>query len=99
METNGQELSIVLATLREDLARAQKQGKGHELHFAIEEIEVELNVVVTKEGAGKAGAKFWVINANLEGKLGNVATQKIKLKMKLVDKTGGSPEIADDEER
>jgi len=99
METKGQELSIVLATLREDLARAQTEGKGHDLHFAIEEIEIELNVVVTKEGTGKAGAKFWVISSNLEGKLANVATQKIKLKMKLVDKTGSSPEIADNEER
>jgi len=99
MEPNGQELSIVLATLREDLARAQKQGKGQDLHFAIDEIEVELNVVVTKEGTGKAEAKFWVISANLEGKLANVATQKIKLKMKLVGKLGETVEISGDERR
>jgi hypothetical protein len=65
----------------------------------MEEIEVELNVVVTKEGTGKAGAGFWVVTSNLEGNLSNVATQKIKLKMKLADRTGRSPEIAADEER
>jgi len=83
MVDDGPELSKVLATLREQLALARKQGEGHDLRFEMDEIEVELNVALTTEGTGNLEVKFWVVTAAMGGKLSQVATQKIKLKMKL----------------
>lgn len=82
---DGLELSDVLAHLRANLARAQQEGAGQDLRFSLDDVEVEFQVAITKEGEGKAGVKFWVVNAELGGKLANATTQKIKLKMKVSD--------------
>jgi len=82
---DGPELSDVLAQLRENLVRAQQEGEGKDLRFLLDDIEVEFQVAITQEGSGKAGVKFWVVNAEAGGKLANVTTQKIKLKMKISD--------------
>ena len=93
MSDHGQDLRKVLSTLREQLSLAREDGTKSDLKFEISELEVELNVVVTAEGGGKAGVKFWVLTAELNGKYSQVATHKIKLKMKLKDKHGGSTDI------
>ena len=80
---DGLELSDVLDQLRANLARAQKKGAGQDLRFSLDDVEVEFQVAVTKEGTGKAGVKFWVINAEACGKFADVTTQKIKLKKAL----------------
>ena len=95
MAADDRELSKALATLREQLALAQTEGDGHDLRFLIDEIEVELNLALTTEGKGEIGAKFlWVVTASMDAKLSQVATQKIKLKMKLVDKDGNSTMVS-----
>jgi len=80
------ELSEVIANLRQDLERAKRQGAGKDLQFSLDDVELEFPVVVTKEGDGKLGVKFWVINAEAGGKYANAVTQKIKLKLKVTDK-------------
>ncbi len=80
----------VINALREDLKTAQKKSDP-KYPLIIEEIEVELQVVVTKgvEGKGKGKAKLEVLlglgglDAELEGKASwaKAATQKIKLKL------------------
>ena len=96
---DGLELADVLAQLRVNLAQAQQDGVGQDLRFALDDVEVELQLAVTKEEEGKAGVKFWVINAEAGGKLSDVTTQKIKLKMKVVDKDGRPVAIADKRRR
>jgi hypothetical protein len=95
---DGLELADVLAQLRANLAQAQQEGAGHDLRFALDDVEVELHVAVTKEGTGKAGVKFWVINAEAGGKISDVTTQKITLKMKVLDK-GEPAQVADRDRR
>ena len=92
---DGLNLADVLAQLRANLAQVQQEGVGQDLRFALDDVEVELQVAVTKEGTGKAGVRFWVINAEAGGNLSDVTTQKIKLKMKVVDKDGRPLAIAD----
>jgi hypothetical protein len=96
---DGLGLADVLAQLRSNLAQALQEGAEEDLRFALDDVEVELQVAVTKEGTGKAGVKFWVINAEAAGKLADVTTQKIKLKMKVVDKDGRPVAIADKRRR
>ena len=82
---DGPELSDVIAQLRASLSNAQKDGEGHNLRFNVEDVEIELQVAVTKEKSGGGGIKFWVLDAKAEGKLSDAITQKIKLHMTVVD--------------
>ena len=42
-------------------------------------ITLEFTVITRREGAGKAGVKFWVVDAGVSGKLGNESTQKVTI--------------------
>jgi hypothetical protein len=84
------ELSEVLAELRHQLIQAQLAGEGSDLRFLIDDIEVDLQVVVTAEGRAKAGFKVLTFGAEAEAKGSGATTQKLHLKLKIVDKDGKS---------
>jgi hypothetical protein len=84
------ELSDVIAQLRVNLASAQKDGEGQNLRFEIDEVEVELQLAIEKAKSGGGGVKFWVLDAKAEGKHTDTVTQKIKLRMKVVDTAASS---------
>ena len=85
------ELSEVLQTIRENLAVAKKD-MDENLQLEINEIEVELQTVVSKDAGGKITLGiFDIAKAEINGKFAKVATQKIKLKISpksLNSKTG-----------
>jgi hypothetical protein len=81
----GQNLVEVLAALRSQLSEARHQGEGQDLRFSLEDIEVELSFQISKDATAKGGVKFWVVTADLGGKIASEAVQKVKLKMKLSD--------------
>ena len=81
----GESLVQVLAALRAQLTEARHQGEGQELQFSLEDIEVELCFQVSADATAKGGVKFWVVTAELGGKVARSAVQTIKLKMKLGD--------------
>ena len=86
------ELSQVLADLRDELVEAQKLGEESNLRFQIDDIEVELQVVATVDGKAKAGFKVLTFgSAEAEAKGSSATTQKLHLKLKIVDKEGKSP--------
>lgn len=88
------ELATVVQGLRQELAAAVKQGEKEELRFELQEMELELQVQVTKGGTGKLGLKFLVVGeAGLEGALGKSTTQTVRLKLKPEGKGGGSPKL------
>ena len=68
--------------LREELLALTETVKGEELSFAVESVDVELHVGVTKEATGGAKAKLWVLELGAEGKYGTERTQTIKLTLK-----------------
>ncbi len=75
-------LSELIAELRRELAEAQVQGQGLQPQLRIEEAEIELQVVITREDNAGIGVKFWVLNADVKDKRADATTQKIKLKLK-----------------
>src|SRR5262245_55591826 len=81
-------LSELLAELRRELAEAQVQGQGLQPRLRIEEAEIELQVVITREDNAGIGVKFWVLNADLKDKSADATTQKLKLKLKPIDADG-----------
>lgn len=75
----GPELSDVIGKLRQDLMKAMEEGRDERIRFELGPVEVTLSVAVTTEGIGKAGVRFWVVDAGVEGKLGRARGQEIKL--------------------
>lgn len=80
-------LPAMLAQLRSDLLEAKAEGEDKDLHFLVDDIELELQMATTQDKEGGVGIKFWVLNANAKGKSGTTATQKLKLRLKAQQKT------------
>jgi len=78
----GIELRAVVDQLREELTALTLTASGEELQFAVESIELELKVGVTKTGGVDAKAKFWVLEVGAKGEYKTDETQTIKLKLK-----------------
>jgi hypothetical protein len=87
-------LKETVIALRKELLEAQKEAAGQDLKFKIEEIELELELVTSKEGEGGRGVKFWVYNAQMKAKLGKTRTHRLCLKLK-PETQGGDTRIAD----
>lgn len=75
-------LSDMIAAVRWELGQAADKGRGHELRFLVEEVELELSV--TAEHDEKAGVKVNVlafeIGAEDIKKVANVHRVKVKLR-------------------
>lgn len=76
---SGVELADVIGKLRDDLQAAQAAGDGEGIKFELGPVEVTLTMTVTSSGNGKAGVKFWVLEAGVEGSLERASAQQIKL--------------------
>ena len=72
-------LSDTIAALRAELAAAMREGAGETLHFALGEVEVEFQVVVTRGAGADAGIRFGVVSFGAKGSLADEATHRIKL--------------------
>lgn len=89
----------VIRQLRQELLAAVEAGEGQNLRFAIEELQLEMQVLVTKgasaKAGGKGGVRFWVLNAEAsaeaQGKYESSRLQKVTLKLK--PKTSGDEEV------
>jgi Trypsin-co-occurring domain 2 len=92
-------LSAMLAELRDQLLETQAVGQDSPLRFQMEDIEIELQFTTTQETKGGGGIKFWLVNADAEGKTSDAKTQKLKLKLKPVGPDGQATEIADEDTR
>ena len=84
--TDAIELRQVIDQLRE------------ELRFAVESVDVELRVGVSKGGTAGAKAKFWVLDLAGEAKYSADRSQTIRLKLKpQLKQSGGELLIGRDE--
>lgn len=90
---DGIELRQVIDQLREELFSLTQTAGGEDLRFAIESVDVELHVGVTKEVGAEAKAKFWVLEVGGEGKFATERTQTIKLSLK--PRLKGAPDEAE----
>lgn len=74
-------LADMLVELRRELEDARREGKGKDLRFRVESIEVELKVTVTKSTEVGGGFKFWVINGDAKAKTAAESLQTLRLKL------------------
>lgn len=95
-------LADAIEALRAQLSEAMKAGEGKDVRFRVEDLELELQAVVTREATGKTGAKggikFWLVSgeasAEVGGKVGSSSVQRIKLRLKPVGPDGSETELA-----
>ena len=79
--SNSFELVDVIKQLRKDITEAAHHAEGHELHFDLKNIEVELQTVVKKEGRGGLKFKVLALGAEVGGKYEHAKTHTIKFSL------------------
>jgi hypothetical protein len=85
------ELAEMIADLRVELLKARGQGAESELRFEIADLELEVQIAVTKGAKGGGGVKFWVYNADAEVNASEAKTHKLKIRLKPLNATDRSP--------
>src|SRR5262249_20515689 len=81
-------LAEVIVALRRELAEAQVQDQGLRPGLRIEEAEIELQVIITRQDGVDFHVKFWVLNANVKDKSASATAQKIKIRLKSIESDG-----------
>ena len=87
-----------IAALRGEL-KAARAERDPDLPLEVGPVTVEFTVLTRREGEGKAGIKFWVVDAGVSGKLTGESTQKVTVQLTPLDAGGGSLRVRDTEER
>jgi hypothetical protein len=98
-EVHGVPLADFVAGLRAEL-RAAQDDADPDLPIDVDQVTVEFTVLTKREGEGKAGLRFWVVEAGVTGKVAAESTQKVTLQLKPLDPSGTRPaRIRDVEQR
>ncbi|MBR9910023.1 MAG: hypothetical protein GYB33_06670 [Gammaproteobacteria bacterium] len=84
------DLAEAIQNLREQLSEAVKASANSELRFNLGPIEMELQVVASREAGAKGGVKWLLFEAGADAKLGATQTQTLKLVLQPVN-TQGQP--------
>ena len=89
------ELAQMIKALRAELAKAEDDGKGKDIRFTVEDVELELQIATEGLVEGGIGAKFYVFTSQLKGSEKNVVTQKMKIKLRPIAPGGGPVNVSD----
>ncbi|WP_327732953.1 hypothetical protein OG749_02835 [Streptomyces nojiriensis] len=73
------ELTSVIRDLREELSRAIVAAEDESLHFELGPIELELSVTLERSGQAGAKIRFWVLESGAEAAMSSVSVQRISL--------------------
>jgi hypothetical protein len=87
-------LAETLQTLRHELQRAQLQSTGEGILFEIDNVELELQVVISRKARGEAGVEFWVVRAGGEIERSGETTHTIKLSLTPVSDKPGKVKVS-----
>ena len=91
-------LADFLGAVREEL-RAARAERDPELPLEVGPVTVEFTVLTRREGEGKAGIRFWVVDAGVTGTVTGESTQKVTMQLTPLDPAGGSLRVGDTERR
>lgn len=82
-------LAAVVRALRSELEEAMAAGEGERLRFEAQDLEVELQVGVTRCDEAKGGVRFWVLELGGGASRSSESVQKVTLKLRpVVDERG-----------
>lgn len=89
LEEKGFGLADCLVQLRNDLSVVAAEGEGGDLKFAIQEVDLEFTLVASTKDKADAGVKWYVLSAGVGTELSDVVTQKLTMKLHVVNKVTG----------
>jgi hypothetical protein len=82
-------LGEMIETLRQELQIAQAQGTGQPIAFEIDNVELELQILVSRKKSGDGKIAFWVLSVGGGVENRGETTHKIKLSLSPVASRGG----------
>jgi len=88
-------LADFIEALRAEL-RAAAMTKDPQLQFNVGPVTVEFTLMTHHEGGGKAGVRFWVVEAGASAAVANESTQKVTLALTPVTASGDPWRVADE---
>lgn len=94
-ERAGVPLADFIGALRTEL-RAAALARDPELQFNVGPVTVEFTLMTHHEGGGKAGVRFWVVEAGASASVANESTQKVTLELTPVSASGEPWRVADE---
>ena len=86
-------LAECLTQLREELSAVAADGEGSDLKFAIQEVDLEFTLVASNKDTGDAGVKWYILSAGVGTEVGEVATQKLSMKLHVTDPSGERSQV------
>jgi hypothetical protein len=93
-EPTGVPLADFIGALRAEL-RAAALARDPQLQFNVGPVSVEFTLVTRHEGGGKAGIRFWVVEAGASASVASDSTQKVTLALTPVTASGDPWQVAD----
>jgi Trypsin-co-occurring domain 2 len=93
-ELTGLPLADFIGALRAEL-RAAALAKDPELQFNVGPVNVEFTLMTHHEAGGKAGIRFYVVEADASASVASESTQKVTLALTPVTASGESWQVAD----
>lgn len=87
-------LADFINALRDQLRQAQ-QDADPDLPIEVGPVTVEFTVLTRREGEGRAGVRFWVVDAGVGGKGTAESTQKVSMQLMPLNPAGGRARIRD----
>jgi NTP-dependent ternary system trypsin peptidase co-occuring protein len=90
----GLSLADFVGALRAEL-RAATLVRDPQLQFNVGPVNVEFTLMTRHEGGGKAGIRFWIVEAGASASVASESTQKVTLALTPVTASGESWQVAD----
>ncbi|HEY6748799.1 MAG TPA: trypco2 family protein [Mycobacteriales bacterium] len=79
-KSTGVPLADFVAALREEIKDARREADP-EVPIELGPVTVEMTVLTRREGEGRAGLRFWVVEAAATGKLATESTQRLTMEL------------------
>ncbi len=86
-------LAEAVNAVREELIRARDLGAGSAMPFEVGPVEMEFEVALTRQGAGNAAVKVWVLEAGTSASVANERAHRLKIVLQPQQHTGQPAKI------
>jgi hypothetical protein len=87
-------LAQMITALRQELEGAVLQGQGHPVQFLVGDIDLELNVGLTRQKGATGGVQFWVFTLGANASRSASTTHTIRLTLKAQTAAGADLRIS-----
>ncbi len=81
-------LSEWLAALRAELSQAHREGAEEDVRFVVDALELDFELISSREHGGHAGVRFWVLDAAAAGTQRSSTAQRVRLSLRAIGPDG-----------